>query len=138
MSEPLPPEIVAPLHELAARLTSWAWSHPDVPLATIERHLVEEVRALLPTLLAAVVRRTTRSLAGCHAPAALPCPGCGKPVRVQSWRARQVQTIAGPLAIERPWYTCSGCHHGWSPTDQTLGLAAHQRLSVGMQAQIAR
>ena len=102
MSETLPPEIGAPLHEAAAQLTRWAWSHPDVPLATIEQRLVEEMRSLLPTLLAAVVRRTTRSLVGHHAPPPLPCPGCGQVVRVQSWRSRRVETIAGPLAIERP------------------------------------
>lgn len=138
MSETLPPEIGAPLHEAAAQLTRWAWSHPDVPLATIEQRLVEEMRSLLPTLLAAVVRRTTRSLVGHHAPPPLPCPGCGQVVRVQSWRSRRVETIAGPLAIERPWYCCRACHHGWSPTDPTLAVAPHHHLSAGVHAQVVR
>lgn len=138
MSETSLPEIVAPMGAMAADLTAWAWSHPDVPLATIEQHLLAAMRALLPTLLAAVVRQTTRSLAGHQAPPPLPCPDCGLPTRVQSWRARQVQTVAGPLVIERPWYTCRACHHGWSPTDQTLELAAHHHLSAGVHAQVAR
>ncbi|MGH2461015.1 MAG: ISKra4 family transposase [Chloroflexota bacterium] len=138
MTEALPPAIVAPLHDLATELTNWAWSHPDPSLATIEQQVMAQVRAVLPTLLAAVVGLTTRSLASHRAPSRLPCPGCGTPVRVQSWRSRQVQTTCGPLAIERPWYTCRGCQHGWSPTDQTLEVAPHHRLSVGVHAQVAR
>jgi len=138
MCETLPASIVAPLSAVASNLTTWAWSHPDTALATIEQTVLEEMRAALPVLLAAVVTLTTGSLGGHHAPPALPCPRCGGRVRVHSWRSRQVQTTCGRLEVERPWYTCRSCQHGWSPTDQTLDLAARQHLSSGVRAQVVR
>lgn len=134
----LPDTIVPPLEQVAGDLTDWAARHPDADLATIEQTVLARVRAALPAVLGAVVAQATRSLRAHRAPPSLRCPGCGKPVRVQSWRRRQVQTICGPLALERPWYSCRDCHHGFSPTDQALGLGAYQRLSSEVHDQITR
>lgn len=138
MSETLPEEIVAPLMGMARAVTAWAWEHPDVALAEMEEAILAASRAALPAVLEAVVRRTARSLRARSAPPPRACPTCGEPCRVQSWRPRQVETRCGAVSIERPWYTCRRCRHGWSPTDQTLGLAPHQRLSQGVHDQVVR
>jgi hypothetical protein len=40
--------------------------------------------------------------------------------------------------MERPWHHCEACGHGWSPSDQALGLAAHQQTSAGLAQWQAR
>jgi hypothetical protein len=60
------------------------------------------------------------------------CPGCQQRRPVQSRRTRQLQTRLGAIRIERPWHHCRGCGHGWSPSDQALGLAAYQQTSSGL------
>jgi hypothetical protein len=42
------------------------------------------------------------------------------------------------VVIERPWYTCGRCHHGWSVVETTLGVASRQRSSAGLVAWLAR
>jgi hypothetical protein len=34
--------------------------------------------------------------------------------------------------MERAWHHCRTCRHGWSPSDQTLGVAKHQQTSAGL------
>jgi hypothetical protein len=53
-------------------------------------------------------------------------------------RGRQVLTQCGPVTIERPWYTCARCHHGWSVVETTLGVASRQRSSAGLVAWLVR
>ncbi len=43
-----------------------------------------------------------------------------------------------PGRWSRPWAHCPTCRHGWSPTDRTLGLAPHQRLSGPLRAWLVR
>jgi hypothetical protein len=40
--------------------------------------------------------------------------------------------------IERPWYTCGHCHHGWSVVETTLGVGSRQRASVGLLGWLVR
>jgi hypothetical protein len=42
------------------------------------------------------------------------------------------------VEIERPWYTCARCHHGWSVVETTLGVGRWQRSSAGLLGWLAR
>ena len=137
MKGSLPPAMVASLEALGKALVQWAQTHRDSTLAEQEQAVLTEVRAALPNLLGVVLTLSTRQLdvGGQRTPA--PCPVCGQRGRVQYWRPRQLTTVCGRLVWERPWYRCRQGHPGWSPVDQTLGVAPRSRLSVGVQHWVA-
>src|SRR5215208_6665565 len=128
---PLPPTIVAALEALGSELVTWTQAHRDSTLADQEQAVLERVRAALPRLLGAVLTLSTRELDPGMRGLPQRCPSCGQRCRVQSWRPRRVTTICGRVAWERPWYVCRGCRPGWSPVDQTLGVAPRARLGAG-------
>ena len=51
----------------------------------------------------------------------LPC-ACGGEARFAGRRAKTFTTALGPLTLERAWYHCDQCHHGFSPRDRALGM----------------
>lgn len=134
MAEALPGGIVAILERFGAELVAWARAHREAPLAEQEQGVLAVVRQITPRLLEEVLRLSTDGLGAPGAPGRPPCPACGARARVQSWRPRRVLTICGPISVERPWYVCRGCRHGFSPVDATLALPARARLSAGVRA----
>ena len=136
MREALPAEILAGVEQLGEGLAQWAQAHPDAPLADQEEAVLGHVRAVLPTLLGAMLRLSVRRLRSPEASWPQPCPMCGQRAPVQSWRPRQVLTICGVLRFERPWYVCRACPQGFSPVDATLALPSQARLSPGLQARV--
>jgi hypothetical protein len=50
------------------------------------------------------------------------CCGCGQPARFAGRRTKQVQSVLGPLRLERAYYHCATCGHGYCPRDQHLGI----------------
>jgi hypothetical protein len=51
----------------------------------------------------------------------LACP-CGSEARYAGRRTKQVESVLGPLRLERAYYHCSSCDHGFYPRDQYLGI----------------
>jgi hypothetical protein len=47
---------------------------------------------------------------------------CGKAARYAGRRAKQVQSVLGRLRLERAYYHCPACGHGFCPRDQHLGI----------------
>ena len=133
----LPPPIVAALETLGSELVTWAQDHRDSTLVDQEQAVLERVRAALPRLLGAVLTQSTRKLEPGLRRLPETCPTCGRRCRRPSWRRRWVTTICGRVTWERPWYHCRGCRRGWSPVDQTLGVAPRARLSGGLQQWLA-
>lgn len=133
MGDALPKEIVQQVEALGCALVQVAQSNQDAPLAVLEQGVLTVVRAALPGLLGAVVRLSQRSLQPAGAGQRWRCPGCGGRSRVQRWKERRVLTVCGPLRYERPWCRCQQCRRGFSPTDQTLGVAPRARLSAGVR-----
>jgi hypothetical protein len=134
----LPEAIVAPLQELARALSAWADAHPDEPLAGLEQRVLDGLRAVAPALLAGLVQQTQRGLQPRFRRGQARCPGCGGAGRVQSWRWRQLRTRCGDVGWTRPRLVCTACGHGYSPVDQTLGLAPHDRFSAGLRDLVVR
>jgi hypothetical protein len=48
--------------------------------------------------------------------------GCGQEARLVGRRSKQVQSVLGPLQLERAYYHCSSCGHGFCPRDKHLGI----------------
>jgi hypothetical protein len=55
------------------------------------------------------------------------CPKCEGLVRARPSRSRTVETLLGPVTLERPYFYCVGCHHGFYPLDEALGLSAQRK-----------
>lgn len=53
--------------------------------------------------------------------ARLRCP-CGHEARHVARRTKNVVSVLGPLRLERAYYHCSACGHGFYPRDQRLGI----------------
>ena len=51
----------------------------------------------------------------------LPC-ACGAEARFAGRRPKTFTTALGALRLERAWYHCERCHHGFSPRDRALGM----------------
>ncbi|HEX8815544.1 MAG TPA: ISKra4 family transposase [Terriglobales bacterium] len=47
---------------------------------------------------------------------------CGQEARLVGRRSKRVQSVLGPLQIERAYYHCSKCGHGFCPRDEHLGI----------------
>jgi len=138
MTRAIPEQIVAAVTTLAESLASWCEEGRDGRLEQHEAAVLERVRQVLPTLLEAVVEVATSGLAPRVRGQRSSCPQCGRKVRPHQERVRQVLTQCGPVMIERPWYSCERCHHGWSVVETTLGVASRQRSSAGLVAWLVR
>jgi len=138
MKRPIPEQIVAVVTELAESLARWCEEGRDGRLDQHETAVLERVRQVLPSLLQAVVEVATSDLAPRVRGGRSACPRCGRQARPHQERPRQVLTQCGAVVIERPWYTCTRCHHGWSVVETTLGVASRQRASAGLLAWLVR
>lgn len=137
MSDAHPTPIVRVLAQLGSTLETLGREQVDASLATLEQEVLSAVHAALPTLLGAVVVTTQRSLWPGSSSRQWSCPHCQGRSQVQHWRLRTVLTVCGSLTFERPWVLCAGCGQGFSPTDESLGLAARTRLSPGTKSWVA-
>lgn len=56
-----------------------------------------------------------------HAGVELPC-SCGRMARYVDRRSKTFESVLGPLELERAYYHCAACQHGFFPRDGHLGL----------------
>src|SRR5712692_5634205 len=52
------------------------------------------------------------------------CPRCTRVLKVQDHVGRTVETMVGPVELERPYFYCRACRAGLYPLDDALGLVA--------------
>jgi uncharacterized protein UPF0236 len=52
------------------------------------------------------------------------CPRCERVLQAQEQVRRTVETMVGPVALERPYFYCRACRVGRYPLDDALGLVA--------------
>ena len=62
----------------------------------------------------------------------LPC-GNGHRAEFISYREKVIDTVLGPVTLNRAWYHCAECKHGLAPRDAELGVAGAS-LSPGLTA----
>ena len=58
----------------------------------------------------------------------LGCP-CGQEARYVARRTKNFVSVLGPLRLERAYYHCSRCSHGFYPRDQPYGDRKHLPVS---------
>jgi hypothetical protein len=83
--------------------------------------------------------RLLESLLGLDAGHRGPRTGCGNGHEAEfvSYRAKTVDTVVGPVQLNRAWYHCAGCRHGLSPRDAELGFG-QASMSPGLAQMTAR
>ena len=64
------------------------------------------------------------------------CPD-GHDAQFISYRAKTIDTVAGPVRLRRAWYHCAACGHGLAPRDAGLGTE-RSSPSPGLRKMIAR
>ncbi|MBM2806272.1 MAG: hypothetical protein HW419_4165 [Deltaproteobacteria bacterium] len=68
----------------------------------------------------AVARRLNADHTDHRGPTA-PC-GCGQSARYAGRYRKSFQTVLGEMTLERAYYHCSACQHGYFPRDRVLGI----------------
>jgi hypothetical protein len=61
---------------------------------------------------------------------------CGAQARYVDRRSKTVETVLGPLQLERAYYHCPACGHGFCPRDASLGIHRGS-LSPGVLRMVA-
>jgi hypothetical protein len=62
----------------------------------------------------------------------VPC-GRGHEAEFVSYRDKTFDTVLGPVTLNRAWYHCAACKHGFAPRDAELGIAG-ETMSPGLAA----
>lgn len=62
------------------------------------------------------------------------CPKCERRLPARASRSRTVETLLGPVTLERPYFYCPACHHGFYPLDEALALSGHRKQGDVQQA----
>ena len=62
----------------------------------------------------------------------VPC-GSGHEAEFVSYQDKVIDTVLGPVTLNRAWYHCAECKHGLAPRDAELGVAGTS-LSPGLTA----
>jgi hypothetical protein len=57
-----------------------------------------------------------------HVGPTVPCPQCDQPARYAGRRRKTIESVLGPLTLERAYYHCAACDAGACPRDRRLGL----------------
>jgi hypothetical protein len=63
--------------------------------------------------------------------------GAGHQAEFVSYRDKTVDTVLGPVTMNRAWYHCEACGHGLAPRDAELGVAG-ATMSPGLAKMAAR
>jgi len=66
----------------------------------------------------------------------VPC-GHGHDAAFVSYRDKVIDTVLGPVTVNRAWYHCKACKHGFAPRDAELGVPGTS-LSPGLTAMNAK
>ena len=55
------------------------------------------------------------------------CRKCERLLQARPSRSRTVETLLGAVTLERPYFYCVSCHHGFYPLDEALGLSGQRK-----------
>jgi hypothetical protein len=114
-------------HQLHERFDQWLdtletqWHEPPTTLpemtATVWNLRQQLTGGITETIVAPVHR-------GEHDRTQGNCPRCDGIVRAQECVCRTVETLVGPVQLERPYFYCRRCRMGYYPFDEALGMVA--------------
>jgi len=55
------------------------------------------------------------------------CPACGKRLKSRGKHRKELETLAGKIPLERPYFYCVSCNQGYYPLDEALGLSVQPK-----------
>ena len=114
-------------HQLHERFDQWLdtleqqWPEPPATLPEMTAtvwHLRQQRTGGLTEAIVAHVHR------GEHDRAHVNCPRCDRRLQAQAFVCRTVETLVGPVQMERPYFYCRACRAGTYPLDEVLGVRA--------------
>ncbi len=96
--------------------------------------LEEAIRVAMTTVGASLLEGLLATDPGHHGQW-IPC-GSGHLAGFVSYRAKKIDTVLGPIRLERAYYHCKECHSGVVPRDTELGVSGAS-ISAGLSHMIA-
>ncbi len=114
-------------HQLHERFDQWLdtletqWHEPPTTLPEMTAtvwNLRQQLTGGITETIAAHVHR------GEHDRTQVNCPRCDGMLRAQECVCRTVETLVGPVQLERPYFYCRRCRVGCYPFDDALGVVA--------------
>jgi len=112
-------------HQLHERFDQWLdtletqWHEPPATLSEMTATVWHLRHQLTGGITEAIVAHVHRSE---HDRTQVNCPRCDGVLRVQEFVCRTVETMVGPVQLERPYFYCRLCHVGCYPFDVALGV----------------
>jgi hypothetical protein len=126
-------------HQLHERFDQWLdtletqWPEPPATLPEMTAtvwHLRQQLTGgITETIVAHVHRRE-------HDRIQANCPRCDGVLRAQACVCRTVETLVGPVQLERPYFYCRACREGTYPLDEVLGVRAGRMQRDVQQAAV--
>ena len=114
-------------HQLHERFDQWLetletqWHEPPTTLPEMTAtvwNVRQQLTGGIPETIVAHVHR------GEHDRTQINCPRCDGVLRAQAFVCRTVETLGGPVQLERPSFSWRRCRVGCSPCDDALGVVA--------------
>jgi Uncharacterised protein family (UPF0236) len=113
--------------QLHARFDQWldtleqAWHEPPATLSEVTATVWDVRQQLTGGITETIVAHVHE---GERQRTQARCPRCARVLKVQEHVGRTVETMVGPVALERPYFYCRTCRVGLYPLDDALGLVA--------------
>ena len=97
-----------------------------MPFETLELNVRSSALGIAARVLETALNSDTRDYKGPAASCA-----CGKVARYAGRRGKTIITVLGPLELQRAYYHCAACGHGFFPRDEALRIGSSS-LSEGV------
>jgi hypothetical protein len=114
-------------HQLHERFDQWLdaleaqWHEPPATLPEMTATVWNLRQQLTGGIAEAIVAHVHR---GEHDRTQVNCPRCDGVLRAQAFVCRTVETMVGPVQLERPYFYCRLCRVGCYPFDDAVGVVA--------------
>jgi Uncharacterised protein family (UPF0236) len=111
--------------QLHARFDQWLdkleeqWPESEPTLAAVTETVWTLRQALTGSLTETIVAHTHQDE---YTRQQIHCPQCDRLLTARAPVPRTVETMVGPVQLERPYFYCHPCHCGVYPLDEVLGL----------------
>jgi hypothetical protein len=114
-------------HQLHERFDQWLdtletqWHEPPSTLPEVTATVWALRQQLTGGIAETIVAHVHR---GEHDRYQATCPRCHEGLRARDLVCRTVETLVGPVQLERPYFYCRSCRVGRYPFDEALGVVA--------------
>jgi Uncharacterised protein family (UPF0236) len=122
-------------HQLHERFDQWLdtleqqWPEPPSTLPEVTATVWNIRQQLTGSITETIVAHVHQSE---HDRQQAPCPRCKGVLRARAFVCRTVDTLVGPVQLERPYFYCHSCPLGRYPFDEAVGVS-EGRLQLDVQ-----